>query len=192
MGDAGTTSRPPRVTVIGLGNPLMGDDGLGVRAAERLQERYRLPETVEVVDGGTWGMRLLPAIEDAASLILLDAIDVGMPLGAVVELARADIPRTLSHKLSPHQVDVADVLALCELRGRLPMLMVALGLQPGHIALGAPLSAAVGARLDALVATTAWWLGCWGHPCVERTGVRLPEGSWHPPRQADERRQPPT
>lgn len=157
-----------RATVIGLGNPLMGDDGLGVLAAHRLREEWNLPNTVDVLDGGTWGMRLLPAIEDAESLLLIDAIDIGMPPGTDVELEGHDIPRAFAVKLSPHQIDVAEVLALSELRNRLPDRMVAIGLQPERVEFGAPLSGRVRERMDSLIANAVYQLELWGHHCVPR------------------------
>jgi hydrogenase maturation protease len=156
------------VTIIGLGNPLMGDDGLGVLALQRLRDEYDLPTSVEVVDGGTWGMRLLPAIEDAESLLLIDAIDLGMPPGTDIELERHEIPRVFALKVSPHQIDVAEVLALSELRDRLPDRMVAIGLQPETIAFGAPLSRRVAERIDSLVANVVYQLELWGQRCVPR------------------------
>ena len=157
-----------RATVIGLGNPLMGDDGLGVIATQRLRDEYDLPDTVEVLDGGTWGMRLLPAIEDAESLLLIDAINLDMPPGTDIELERHEIPRVFALKVSPHQIDVAEVLALCELRDRLPDQLVAIGLQPETIEFGAPLSRRVEQRIDSLVANAVYQLELWGHRCVPR------------------------
>lgn len=168
MADRTPAGAPRRATVIGLGNPLMGDDGLGVLAAQRLRDEWRLPPTVDVVDGGTWGMRLLPTIEDAESLLLIDAIDIGMPPGTDVELEGHEIPRAFAHKLSPHQIDIAEVLALCELRDSLPVQMVALGLQPESITFGAPLSRRVEERLDSLVANAVYQLELWGHRCAPR------------------------
>ena len=104
--------RPGRVTVIGLGNPLMGDDGLGLRARERLISSWSLSPGVELVDGGTWGMNLLPIIEDASSLLFIDAVDNGMPAGTPIVLSGDEIPRALAHKISPHQVDLSEVLAV--------------------------------------------------------------------------------
>jgi hydrogenase maturation protease len=157
-----------RTTVIGLGNPLMGDDGLGVVALEQLREDWTLPAGVELIDGGTWGMKLLPAIEDAKELLLIDAINLDMPPGTDIELERHEIPRVFALKVSPHQIDVAEVLALCELRDRLPDRMVALGLQPERIEFGAPLSARVKAKIDSLVANVIYQLELWGHHCVPR------------------------
>ena len=76
--------------MIGLGNPIMGDDGLGLAVLEHLQAAYVFPPDVELVDGGTWGMNLLPIIEDAGELILIDAIDAGAPAGTFV---RRLVPR---------------------------------------------------------------------------------------------------
>jgi hydrogenase maturation protease len=143
-----TNSR--RVVVIGLGNPLMGDDGLGLAVLDELRSGYALPAGVELVDGGTWGMNLLPVIEDADELILIDAIDAGQPPGAFVRLERDRLPRYLATKISPHQVDLRDVLGLAELRGTLPPDTVALGLQPESIEFRNSLSDVLRCRVDAL------------------------------------------
>lgn len=161
-------SSPPHgtasVVVIGLGNPLMGDDGLGLAALQRLRD-YILPAEVELVDGGTWGMNLLPVIEDADELILIDAIDVGAPAGTFVRLEHERLPRYLATKISPHQVDLRDVLALAELRGTLPADTVALGLQPASVELRHSLSEVLRCRVDELAAQVAQELARrgWSH-----------------------------
>ena len=143
-------STSKRVVVIGLGNPLMGDDGLGLAVLDELRTGYALPDEVELVDGGTWGMNLLPTIEEADELILIDAIDAGQTPGALVRLERDRLPRYLATKISPHQVDLRDVLGLAELRGTLPRDTVALGLQPHSIELRNSLSDVVRCRVDLL------------------------------------------
>jgi hydrogenase maturation protease len=154
-----------RVVVIGLGNPLMGDDGLGLAVLERLRD-YALPPAVELVDGGTWGMNLLPVIEDADELILIDAIDVGVAPGTPVHLEHARLPRYLATKISPHQVDLRDVLALAELRGTLPPDTVALGLQPASIELRNSLSDILRCGVDTLAATVVQELARRGYPAA--------------------------
>ena len=151
--------------VIGLGNPLMSDDGLGLIALERLRDGWAVPEGVTLVDGGTWGMNLLPVIEDAGRLILIDAIAVGATPGTPIRLERERLPRYLATKISPHQVDLRDVLALAELRGTLPDDTVALGLQPAHIEMGTELSAVLRCRVDDLVALVVRELADRGHEC---------------------------
>jgi len=152
--------------VIGLGNPIMADDGVGLAALDRLRESWSLPPSVRLVDGGTWGMNLLPLIEDAAEVLLLDAIDWGGPPGEMVVLEREQVPRYLGLKLSPHQVDLREVLALAELRDRLPGKLVAIGLQPARIEMFSGLSPEVEARMDRLLSAIIERLGRWGHPAV--------------------------
>lgn len=152
--------------VIGLGNPLMGDDGLGLVALERLRAECAIPAEVELVDGGTWGMNLLPVIEDAGRVLLIDAIDIGTAPGTLVRLDRARLPRYLATKISPHQVDLRDVLGLAELRGTLPTDTVAVGLQPQRIALGTGLSDVVQRRLDDLLTLVVQELAARGHACT--------------------------
>jgi hydrogenase maturation protease len=116
---------------------------------------------VQLLDGGTGGLQLLPPIEDADRLILLDAIEAGEAPGRLVVLERDELPRYFAHKLSPHEIALRDVLALAELRDRLPADLVAIGLQPGRVTMGPGLSpeveAGVPAMLDAVVARLGHW-----------------------------------
>ena len=155
---------PPRTSlVVGLGSPLMGDDGIGLSALARLREAWSLPRTVELLDGGTWGLNLLHAIESAEQVLFLDAVRAGRRPGTVVELTREELPRMLGLKLSPHQIGLQEVFALLELRGAAPPEMVCLGLEPASIELRHGLSPLVTARLDALAAAAARRLRAWGH-----------------------------
>ena len=149
--------------VIGLGNPIMGDDGVGLAALARLSDEYDVPEDVELVDGGTWGMNLLPLIEDAGRVLLLDAIHKEGAPGTPYRLSRDELPRYLATKISPHQVDLHDVLALAELRGTLPADTVAVGVQPERVEMIAELSPAVAAAVGSIVALAVAELTAWGH-----------------------------
>lgn len=155
--------RGPATLVLGLGNPLMGDDGLGLAALDRLGARWQLPADVRLLDGGTAGLQLLPDIEDAERLVLLDAIEAGEPPGTLVVLEREELPRYFAHKLSPHEVALREVLALAELRGRLPAELVAIGLQPGPLTLGPGLSAPVRGGVDRMLDAVVARLKRWGH-----------------------------
>lgn len=163
-----STSEHRRTVVIGLGNPLMGDDGLGIAALERLRAAWHVPDDVDLVDGGTWGMNLLPEIESAGRVLLIDAIKTGAQPGAEIVIPRARLPRYLATKISPHEVDLRDVLALAELRGTLPEQTVAVGLEPASVELSSELSAGLQTRLDALVAAVVRQLATWGHVCTAR------------------------
>jgi len=157
--------------VIGLGNPLMGDDGVGLAALELLAVEWRLPPTVELLDGGTWGLNLLHRIESVAQVLFLDAVRAGRKPGDLVELDRFEVPRRLDLKLSPHQIDLREVLALAEWRGTLPPELACLGLEPGSVELRAGLSPAVAGQLDRLTDAAAARLLAWGHPMARRAGV---------------------
>jgi hydrogenase maturation protease len=95
--------------------------------------------------------------------VLLDAIDQGAAPGAVVVLERDALPRFFGLKVSPHQVDLKEVLAVAELRGTLPERIVAIGLQPARIALGTALSDGLEHQLPALVDEVVARLEAWGH-----------------------------
>lgn len=149
--------------VLGCGNLLGADDGVGLAALERLRHRFRFPDGVTLEDGGTWGLNLLPMIEDCGRLLLVDAIDTGQAPATLTVLEREQIPRYLARKVSPHQIDLREVLALAELRGRLPADTVAIGLQPERVEMSTDLSASVAERLDQLVETVVERLTAWGH-----------------------------
>ena len=114
----------------------------------------------------------MPLIEDAAEVLLLDAIDRGDPPGELVVLEREQVPRYLGLKLSPHQVDLREVLALAELRDRLPGKLVAIGLQPGRIEMFSGLSPEVEVSMDRLLSAVIKRLERWGHPAVPLGATR--------------------
>ncbi len=158
----------PTTRVIGVGSPIMGDDGFGLAALERLAARWELPEDVALVDGGTWGMNLLPDIEASRHVLFLDAIDHGAEPGAVAVIARDQLPRYFMLKLSPHQVDLREVLAACELRGTLPEVTEAFGAQPAVIDMSTELSPPLAARVDEVADLVAARLGALGHAVRRR------------------------
>ena len=169
--------------VLGLGNPLLGDDGLGLAALARLDRRWRIGGDVALLDGGTWGMSLLPTLEGAARVLLLDAIDHGAPPGTPARFADDAIPRAWTRRLSPHQIDLREVLAVCALRGTLPPAMVALGLQPAALdETTGGLTPALATGLDALVDAAAAELARWGH----RVRRRPAESTIHRVREEDD------
>ncbi len=159
----------PGTLVLGLGNPLMGDDGLGLAVLDQLRTDWELPPEIELVDGGTWGMNLLPLIEDAGRLVLIDAIRAGRAPGALVTLERNELPKYLAHKFSPHQVDLKEILALAELRGTLAQDTVAFGAEPDLIELQCGLSPLLAERVGEVASLVVARLAAWGHRCEPRT-----------------------
>ena len=145
------TDRNYKVTVLGLGNILLGDEGAGVRAVEQLQAKYVIPEDVEVVDGGTAGIDLLPHIRKETALIILDAIKPDKGPGTILRLQGAEVPAFLSAKLSPHQIGLPDLLATADLLDRTPSRLVMYGIEPKSIATGTDLSSEIAGKLDELL-----------------------------------------
>lgn len=166
----------PRVLVLGLGNILLGDEGLGVRAAERLAERFDLSEGVDVVDGGTAGFDLIEILAGRAHVIVLDAVDGEGGPGTLVRLEPAAVPVGWRAKQSHHQLGLGDVLAALTLLDEAPGAMTVLGLVPQDLELGLALSPAVAARLDDLVDAAAAALASLGVVLAERRGAAVDAG----------------
>lgn len=133
-----------RVVVLGLGNILLRDEGVGVRVVEALAERYALPPEVEVVDGGTAGMELLNVIAGCDHLIICDAIKGDAPPGTVIKLVDAEIPAFFQTRYSPHQLGLADMLATLALTDEAPGAVTLIGVVPFDLELGLELSPEVG------------------------------------------------
>jgi hydrogenase maturation protease len=140
----------------------MSDDGVGVRVIQHLREHYRFPEAVELLDGGTLGLDLLPRLEGRSRLLLVDAIDMDKPPGTVLRIEGDDIPLVFSTKLSPHQMGLQDLLAVAELQGITFEVMVLWGIQPESIGLGMELSAKVASNFGGLVQGVLSELAGWG------------------------------
>jgi hydrogenase maturation protease len=155
--------------VLGLGNVLCGDDGLGVVAVHLLERRYRGPDGVQVLDGGTLGLSLLPYLEQAEQAILVDAIRADHPPGTLVRLEGDDVAPAVAARLSVHQVGVVDLLDAARWRGRLPQRLVLLGLVPESLELGVRRTAAVEAALPALVEAVVAEARALGQAFVART-----------------------
>ncbi len=119
-----------RILVIGMGNVLMQDEGIGVRAVEELEQRYHIPDGVEVIDGGTTGMELFEPMRGAKSLIIADAVNTAAPHGTLVRIANEQIPAFFQTKLSNHQLGVSDLLALLALKGETPQQVTIVGMVP--------------------------------------------------------------
>lgn len=161
MSTSPTTDERAGTLVLAVGNPLMGDDGLGAAVLARLRA-WEWPPDLELVDGELWGMRLLPLIEAADRLLVVDAIDVGAAPGTYVSLGGAEVPRRLDARLSAHEVGLGDVLALAALRGRSPRIVRAVGAQPACLEFGAPLSPEVEGMVDLVADAARSQLAVWG------------------------------
>lgn len=150
------------VVVLGMGNLLRRDEGVGIRALRRLEERYILPPTVRLVDGGTLGLELLSYLEGADRALVLDAVLSDDGPGAVVQITGDDVPAYFGMRVSPHEIALPDLLAVARLRGLTPPEVVVVGIHPASIELGWELSDIVASRLDEMVASAVAMLHEWG------------------------------
>lgn len=140
-----------RIVVLGVGNILLSDEGVGVRAIEALRESYLLPDGVEVIDGGTSGMELLEDLSSVDLLVVADAVKAGKPPASIIRIAGADVPVFFRAKISPHQVGLSDVLADLEFMGEPPRETVIIGVQPVSMETRMELTPEVAARLPEVV-----------------------------------------
>ncbi|NTW03635.1 MAG: HyaD/HybD family hydrogenase maturation endopeptidase [Oscillochloris sp.] len=147
---------------MGLGNIILRDEGLGIHAYERLIERYRLPEDVELIDGGTLGLSLLPYLEDAQRVLLIDAVRSGLEPGSIVRLDGDQIPAALALKMSMHQTGLHELLAISAIRGTTPETIVLWGMEPLLMEPGLELTEPCAAALDTLVERVVAELRTWG------------------------------
>lgn len=137
--------------VLGLGNVLLEDDGVGAAAVALLRDRYAAPAGVQVLDGGTLGLSLLPYLESAEAVILVDAVKADAQPGSLVRLTGDEVAPAVATRLSPHQVGVSDLLDGARWLGRYPGRVVLLGVVPESMDLAVGLSARVRPALPALV-----------------------------------------
>jgi len=162
-------SRPIGVLVLGLGNVLLGDDGLGAAAIARIERDYRIAPEVRLEDGGTLGLSLLGLLADSDKVILVDAVRADAPPGSLVRLDGADVAGAVRDRLSPHQVGVADLLDAARLIDRYPSELVLLGLVPDAIELSVARSNAVDGGLERLVAAVVREVQNLGYEIVPET-----------------------
>ena len=123
-----------QVLVLGIGNVLWADEGFGVRCVEALARDWAFPDRVKLVDGGTQGLYLLPFLEEAAALIVFDAVDYGIKPGTLKIVEGEEVPSFMGvKKMSLHQTGFQDVIATARLMGYCPEHMVLIGCQPEEL-----------------------------------------------------------
>ena len=122
----------PRITVLGVGNILFGDEGFGVRVIEKMQAHYEFPQEVTLVDGGVLGLNLLGTISVADHLIVVDAIKNKGEPGDIHRLEGDQIPQRILAKNSLHQVDLLEALTLCQALDKVPQTVI-IGVEPADI-----------------------------------------------------------
>lgn len=153
---------PNRCIVLGLGNTLNKDEGLGVHALHLLEAELGQPEGVELLDGGVLGLNLLMLVEDCRYLLVLDAVNAGKQPGTLIELRKEQIPLFAGVRMSEHQITFQEVLGLASIREHLPEYLHLIGIQPDDLSIGVGVSPTVAVALPAVCERAAAVLKEWG------------------------------
>ncbi len=151
-----------KVTLLGLGSILMRDEGVGVHAVRFIETQYEIPPGLEIVDGGTSGLDLLPFIENRDRLLVVDAVNFGKHPGYIGVLTNQEVPALFGSKDSLHHLGLMDVLAAALLLDAAPKEICLIGIQPLAIETGLDLSGIIQAKLGELVDQVITRLRDWG------------------------------
>jgi hydrogenase maturation protease len=162
-----------RTVVLGIGNLLLTDEGAGVHAVNAFRESFIIPDDVELIDGGTMGLDLLPFIEGRDALLIVDAVDFGAESGTVRTIEGRDIKAFMDLKFSVHQIGVPDMLFAAELSGITPPRLALVGIQPDVIETGVGLSPTLSARLEELLRAVLGQLRRWGVHIQPKERIRV-------------------
>ncbi len=171
------TETKPNVLILGIGNLLWADEGFGVRAAQHLHQHYRFSEQVRVMDGGTQGIYLVQEIREADILVVFDAVDYGLPGGALKRVEGDEVPRFLGcKKISLHQTGFQEVLAMAEMLGDYPEHLLLIGVQPVELEdFGGSLRPAVKVQIQPSVNMALQYLESFGIEAEKRQTPLAPE-----------------
>ena len=137
--------------ILGIGNVLLTDEGVGVRTLNELQRRFTFSDDVELLDGGTSGIELLRHIQDHDNLIIIDCMTYDQPPGTVYRVENEDVPSVFRTRISPHQLGLSDLLAAAMLTDRTPKNLVLFGVEPESVDIGLELTETVEKSLAKLI-----------------------------------------
>lgn len=151
-----------KTLVLGVGNILLSDEGLGVRAVEELKKNYTFSSHVELMDGGTLGMDLLYFMEGFDRLLIVDAVLGGSPPGTLYKFEGEEVKTYFRKKVSAHELGIQEVLGLAEITGKKPSEVVLIGMEPENLDISLELSPTVRERLPTLLEEILKQLKSWG------------------------------
>jgi hydrogenase maturation protease len=149
--------------ILGIGNTLLADEGVGVRVIEMLRDDAALAEDVELLDGGTLSFTLAGPIEEAGALVVVDAARLDAPPGTMRLFEGEDMDNYLmrNRRASVHEVGLIDLMNIARLAERWPGRRALIAIQPDKVDWGEELTPAVAAALPGVCATIHELLGRW-------------------------------
>ncbi|MBN2232954.1 MAG: HyaD/HybD family hydrogenase maturation endopeptidase [Deltaproteobacteria bacterium] len=169
-GGAAMADERKHIGVLGVGNLLLMDEGLGIHLVRYLEAHFDLPPEVVLQDGGTAGIMLIPFIESCRVLLVVDALAIDAPPGTVREYCDGEVHAgLLATGLSPHQLGFLEALEICRLQDRAPERLVVIGVCPAVVGAGVELSPTIGVLLPALADRVAVRLVEFGVAVVRRS-----------------------
>lgn len=128
------------ITILGIGNTILSDEGFGVKVVEYLKKNFDFPENVALIDGGTLGVELQHFIIGTKKLLIIDSIDGGAPAGKIFHLRGDEILKHFTQKISAHEIGIQDILTMLEITGKKIPVVELLGAQPYSLDAGTELT----------------------------------------------------
>ncbi len=138
------------ILILGIGNILLRDEGVGVRVIEQMQ-KLRLPDDVELVDGGTAGADLLDVLAERRKVIVIDAVQADCEPGTVLRFSADDLTRPDGVGMSLHELGLGEALIMTRQLGCAPEDVVVFGIKPREITCGLELSEEIAASVPKVV-----------------------------------------
>jgi hydrogenase maturation protease len=139
-----------KILILGIGNLLLRDEGVGVHVVERLKN-MTLPSDVEAIDGGTMGINLLYHIEGRKKVVVIDAVNTEGAAGTIYRFTDKDLEDKKECLVSAHDIDFSDVLKTANLLGTKPDEVIFIGIQPEEISEGIGLSSVIEERIPQII-----------------------------------------
>jgi hydrogenase maturation protease len=156
-----------KILLIGLGNILLQDEGVGVHVVNAIRGRYACTPEVDIIDGGTLGLDLLPLFSDREKVLIIDAVNFGKEHGYIGVLEDGEIPAVLHAKLSVHHIGLADILSAATLMGVKPRKIRLIGIQPESTnTFGLEVTPAVREKIEELIEKGIATLKEWNVTCA--------------------------
>jgi hydrogenase maturation protease len=140
-----------RITLLGLGNILLSDEGIGVHAVNTIKKRYTFSPEIDIIDGGTMGLDLLPVFQLQDKILIIDAVDFGKAPGYSGVIEEDKIPSVLNVKLSVHHIGLSDLLFTAKLTRTSPPEVCLVGIQPKSLDIGLEMTKEVRDAFDAVI-----------------------------------------
>jgi len=161
----------PDVVILGLGNLLMQDEGVGIHALRVLQETYKFEPEIDIIDGGTSGLDLLPFFRPESQMIMIDAMVFDEPPGSIGRVEDEDILARLNTKTSVHHLGLSDLLAMARLTEMVPKKIVLFGVKPESMELEVGLTDTVNESIPRLITHVIEQVEQWGIKAFKKEGI---------------------